>query len=180
LAGLSGTLSSPAIYLGDLGLSRSSLGAQPGAGSEPQQQVARNGAPLPLKDLPKIPIDLRFSLGKIVGDNFQGEPLQAHLVAAGGLYVLRQLALGHGGGHTRVQGSLDTRLQQPVWTLKGSVLDLQTEALLHDLGISSDVTGSFNTAVDLTASGNSAESMVATLGGTVMLVLEDTTIKGAD
>lgn len=182
LTALSGTFSSPVLYLQDMGLSLGGEKSRPGqAAAAPVRQPAAKakGKALPLGDLPKIPLDLRFSLGKIVGDNFKGEPLQVHLVAGDGLYELRQLALGHGGGKTRLQASLDTRSQLPVWVLKGSVLDLQTEALMRDLGIPSDVTGSFNTALDLSASGNTTESIVASLDGSVMLVLENTTIKGA-
>jgi len=182
LTALSGTFSSPVLYLQDMGLSLGGETSRPGqaaAAAAPARKPPAKAKALPLGDLPKIPLDLRFSLGKIVGANFKGEPLKAHLVFAGGLYELRQLALGHGGGKTRLQASLDARSELPLWVLKGSVLDLQTEALMRDLGIPSDVTGSFNTALDLSASGNTTESIVASLDGSVMLVLEDTTIKGA-
>ena len=186
LVALDGEISSPVFYPRDLGLSMSGgavpVGGAAESGGAQKNAVASVGDEAmarALHNLPRMQMDLQFKLGKFLGDNFQGERVQADFAAAGGLYTLRRLELNHGGGRTRLQGSLDMRGEPAAWKLKGTVLDLPAEELLLDLGISSDITGSFNTAVDLNATGYSGEALIASLGGSVTLVLEDTTVKGA-
>jgi uncharacterized protein involved in outer membrane biogenesis len=180
LTALAGRISSPSFDLRDLGLSGNSAPATSRASPAATEKAGDlQTADRALRALPRIPIDLQLKLGRIVIDKFAGEQVQADLVAAQGLYTLRRLELSHDGGRTRLQGSLDTRDELASWALKGSVLDLPAQELMIDLGISSDITGSFNTAVDLVAQGYTPQAMISSLRGTTMLVLEDTTIKGA-
>jgi hypothetical protein len=180
LIGLSAHITSPAVYLGDIGLSGLAASDQPEVvTTEADKGQQDQPITLPLQDLPTIPMDLRLDLQKIFGDNFDGNHLETHLVAADGLYTLRKLEAGHEGGSTLFQGSLDTRSDPPAWTLQGSVLGLPVEDLLQDLGITSGLTADFNTAIDLSAKGDNVQAIAGTLDGSVTLVLEDTTIHGA-
>jgi len=180
LTALDGKISSPRLDLRDFGLSADSAPAAASQNKTGENKTGKSQAiARALKGLPRIPINLQFRLGQIVINRFTGEQLQADFVAADGLYTLRQLELTHAGGHTRLQGSLDSRREPAGWALKGSVLDLPAQELMIDLGISGDITGSINTAIDLAAQGYSPQAIISSLGGTTMLVLEDTTIKGA-
>jgi hypothetical protein len=178
LASIKGKLDSSVVHLRDIGLVNI-VADDTRPPVEPAQSSAGESDRLPLADLPRLPVEFELHVGNLEGENFAAERLHISFSSADGLYTLRRLEVDHTGGNTRASASLDMRTTPPLWTLKGSALDLQLAELMADLGVVTDVTGSVNTSVDLQARGDNAKALLGSLDGDLTLVLEDVTIKGA-
>ena len=115
----------------------------------------------------------------LTGSNTRVEKLNVDLTGAEGRYTLRRFSALYSQAHAELRGVIDLNQQQPVISFAGEAIAVPMTALMEDLGIDFDITGTLTVRGGLTARGADKDSLVATTDGSLAFALEDAVIKGA-
>ncbi|MBA6412152.1 AsmA family protein [Parahaliea sp. F7430] len=176
ITGLSLALSSPLLWLTDLGIQA----ADP---NKVKEQVPasekRNPLEALIERLPSYPIDLSLDLGGIRGEQSQIQGLELEIIGSNGQYLLRELNVNYEHALAEFRGIIDLQAQPAAISIGGQALAIDMVRLIRDFDIDSDVEGVLNIRGGLTSRGITGQQWIESLDGSLALALEDAVIEGA-
>jgi hypothetical protein len=179
LSSLSGSITSQAIYLEDLGLSQL-LAVKPNEATESENSVQATTDPaLPFDLLPTYDLDTIVFFRTVYGRDTAIEDVTARLIHEKGKYRLGDFAVQFPGGLLKADAALDLNSPVPSWSLQGQMQDFRIERLLHTLGAESDMQANFNALANLRSEGSNRNEILAAINGDTAIAIEEVVIKGA-
>ena len=176
---LTARLSTPHLYLVDLGLQAIEEGGDiyaPGAGIE---TGARTGLESLLEKSPRFPTDIQVTVDGITGRATNIDSLDIHVTGQDNRYTLRRFSLVYDAATAELRGVIDLNSNPPFASVGGEALGIPLSTLSQDLGAPSDIRGTLTARGGVAASGVDIPSLVASLNGSLAIALEDTVIQGA-
>jgi uncharacterized protein involved in outer membrane biogenesis len=176
---LEARVSTPHLYLRDLGLQVDPQGDGAYAPGEDINAGARTGLEALLEKSPAFPTDIEIVVEGITGRNTNIDSLDVHATGEDGRYTLRRFSLGYDDAAAEVRGVIDLTSSPPFASLAGEALAIPLSTLSQDLGAPSDIRGTLTARGGVAASGTDIPALIASLNGSLAIALEDTTIQGA-
>ncbi len=176
---LEARLSTPHLYLSDLGLqvdADTPSDYAPGAGINTE---ARTGLEALLEKSPAYPTDIQLKVAGITGRNTNIDRLDVHVTGDANRYTLRQFSLIYDDAEAEIRGVVDLNPSPPFASIAGEAIALPLSTLAQDLGAPSDIRGTLTARGGVAASGTDIPALMATLNGSLAIALEDTVIQGA-
>ena len=177
IQGVNLTLTTPHLYLQDFTVDASRDDNRDDATAAPQ------GSDTPLATLrekaPRFPMAVTLKVDEISGDFSNFDSLLIQLSGIDGRYTLEQFSARYNQAQTEIRGVIDLNPEPPALSLAGQASALPLGALLHDLGIEFNVSGALTLLGGVTLMGDTPETLVENLNGSVAFALENAVVEGA-
>jgi uncharacterized protein involved in outer membrane biogenesis len=131
------------------------------------------------KQAPAFPVDLAITVGQISGQYSSIDSLQVRVTGQDNRYTLEQFSAQYNQASTEIRGIIDLNPEPPALSLAGQASALPLGALLKDVGIDINVSGALTVLGGVTLMGDSSETLIENLNGSVAFALENAVIEGA-
>ncbi len=128
---------------------------------------------------PAYPVDMSLKVGRISGDYSSIDSLEVRISGQENRYTLEQFSARYKQAPTEIRGVVDLNPDPPALSLAGQANAIPLGGLLKDVGVQSNVSGALTVQGGITVMGDTRESLVASLNGSVAFALEDAIIEGA-
>jgi hypothetical protein len=177
---LAATLSSPKVYLDDLGLYPDVTGESKDPDKSLPPPAGRRmfgERPLHFEKLNVRDISLNVDAREIVGKDFTLYDLDFDVTIEQGLLVLKPAGLKYADGFVSVESTIDTRHEKPVLLLKVTAEDVNTAELFAYLRFPGFIEGHLNIAADLRSAGASSREIASGLNGEFGIAVENGRIR---
>jgi len=177
---IAATISSPKVYLDDLGLypDVTSESQEPDKSSpQPAGRKMFAESPLPFEKLNVRDISLNVDAGEIIGKDFTLYDLDFDVTIDQGLLVIKPAGLKYAEGFVSIESTIDTRQEKPGLTLKITAEDINTEELFAYLRFPRFIEGHLNIAADLRSAGASPREIASGLNGEFGIAVENGRIR---
>jgi len=152
----------------------------PPAPAAPAQQIVWSDTPIDASGLKAADLDFTFAADAIKVMTYNIGESQLHLTLNNGVMTadLAKMALYQGTG----SGTVTLNGQQPDLALKANfaLAGVQAEPLLMDAAKMDRLTGTMETKLDVTATGNSQKALISALNGSGTVTFKDGEIRGVD
>jgi hypothetical protein len=171
------TIDTPNLYLQDFGFSQ----AQDNTAENPTRDPGEptTGLEKLRKQAPAFPVDLAITVGQISGQYSSIDSLQVRVTGQDNRYTLEQFSAQYNQASTEIRGIIDLNPEPPALSLAGQASALPLGALLKDVGIDINVSGALTVLGGVTLMGDSSETLIENLNGSVAFALENAVIEGA-
>lgn len=177
ITGIKAQLTTPHLYLADLGLqAKSGEDYAPAEiiDSEPKTLLEKL-----LEQAPAYPVDVQMQIEGITGENTNVDSLNMHINGSEKRYTLREFSVVYDDALTEIRGIIDLNASPPFVSLAGEALAIPLFTLSRDMGAPSDITGTMTARGGLSATGRDTAALLASLDGSLAVALENTVIQGA-
>jgi len=183
---LTGTLSTPVLHIGDLGLHPAVQPSQTATQTATQTKQSPSGPksrlfstePLELGGMKTTDADLKIAIHRIQGTEKLFNDLDTRIKLDNGLLEIKPLKLTYDGGEIVASATVDSRTRPARMSLKIDSNDLKIGTLLKQKD-SEDVplSGFLSTDIDVSSKGQSVAALAANLNGNINLMSENAKIK---
>ena len=129
--------------------------------------------PLPLADLKKIDVDLKYRGKQVLTRSLAVNDLIVDILLRDGNLDIKPLKFGIGGGSADGWFNLQTRKEPAEVALTLTVNQLAVGPMLDQLGYPRNIEGNLDAMVDLDGSGDSIAALMAGLNGDIRIAAKD-------
>ncbi len=130
--------------------------------------------------LQKLEMEGSFDAGKLKAGGASMTDIQMKVMAKGGRIELKPLSLNLYQGNLAVNGLFDVRKDMPKTSVNIKGQHIQAGGVVVDMFRKDIVSGTAETDISMTMTGDTSEMVKKTLNGTGELMLKDGVIKGVD
>ncbi|MEE4145060.1 MAG: AsmA-like C-terminal region-containing protein [Halieaceae bacterium] len=128
---------------------------------------------------PLYPVDISLTADEISGGLSSFDSLMIKLSGNDMRYTLEQFSARYNQAQTELRGVIDLNPDPPAMSLAGQSSALPLGALLRDLGIAFNVSGTLTVLGGVTLMGDTSAALVENLNGSVAFALENAVVEGA-
>ncbi|MEH6588137.1 MAG: AsmA family protein [Halioglobus sp.] len=132
-----------------------------------------------LRQAPRYQTDIAVNFDGITGDHTNIESFHLHFTGSDNRYTLRRLSIAYDQSISEIRGIIDLNSSPPFASLAGEALAIPMDTLSRDLGLDFDITGIANVRGGLSSQGNSPDTLMDSLDGSLAVALKDAVIEGA-
>lgn len=174
ISGISLAVDTPHLYLQDFGFLPEEE-TEPDETNEPAETL-----PALLRRIaPPYPVTMSLGVGGISGDYSSFDSLELRVSGHDNLYTLEEFSTRYKQALTEIRGIVDLNPVPPALSLAGRAIAIPLGGLLKDVGIQSNVSGALTVQGGITMRGDTRESLIGSLNGSIAFALEDAVIAGA-
>lgn len=173
---VSARLSSPDIFLADLGIEPDAQRSGPSAGDEPSafERWWSGAEPVRLAELRALDVDVRIQADRLSGRRgLELQDLLLHLILEDGRLRLRHSGASYEGGEVEVDLKLDASRAEPTWALRAEAYDVEMTKLMSQFERGTESAGLLDVSLNLHTRGATRRDVVSRLGGTAGAMLRD-------
>ncbi len=171
------TLETPHLHLQDVDFSQPQDATAEDATRDPEQSTT--ALEKLRQQAPAYPVDLTITIGEISGQYSSIDSLQVRLTGQDKRFTLEQFSAQYNQALTEIRGIIDLNPDPPALSIAGQASALPLGAVLKDVGIDFNVSGALTILGGVTLMGDSTETLVRNLNGSVAFALENAVVEGA-
>ncbi len=177
--GISAKISSPAVYLSDLGIYPEYLTEKNDRKKEDTKKNDRlfSKKPLQFKTLKAFNFSISIDVDKLIGEKHEINKLSLNASLNDGVLNISPSQLSYPEGDITFESTLDATGPKPAFTFKANAEDIDMGAVLEHAHKQLILGGNLNLAVDLHSVGSSPHEMASSLKGDFGIAIENGRIK---
>jgi uncharacterized protein involved in outer membrane biogenesis len=146
--------------------------------TRPPESKAKNGRifpaePLPLEDLQRIDLDLKYRGEQVLTRSLAGNDLAVDILLRDGSLEIKPLKFKIGGGSAGGWVNLQSRKKPAQFATNLTIDQLAVGPMLDQLGYPRSIEGNVDAMVDLDGSGDSIAALMAGLNGDIRIAAKD-------
>ncbi len=179
LQSLDTLVTSPHVYLADLGLQADIEGETEYRPAEQIEDAAETGVERVLNRAPRFPSRIRLSFDEITGKYTSIDRLELDLTGRDGAYTVRQLDASYATGSAQFRGVVDLTQDPVAISVAGQGISIPLNRVSADIGLDTDIEGMVSFRGGITGRGAKRDELLQSLDGSLAFALEDAVIEGA-